>query len=87
MMTTVPLEQAKANLDEVLAQLQPGETITLVDAQGQPVVAMTSLQPPPKPELVSPDEWWAGWEALIQEVDETWEGEQSAVDVLLEMRR
>ncbi len=86
-MMSVPLERAKANLDEVLAQLGPGETITLVDAQGQPVVAMTSLQPQHQLEAVSPDEWWAGWQSLIQEVDETWEGEKSAVDVLLEMRR
>lgn len=86
-MMSVPLERAKANLDEVLAQLQPGETITLVDAQGQPVVAMTSLQPQPKLEPLSLEEWWAGWQSLIQEVDETWEGEKSAVDVLLEMRR
>ena len=87
MMTSMPIEKARTNFDEVIAQLQPGETITLVDAQGQPVVALTSLQTAPKPEPLTIEEWWAGWEALIEEVDEGWEGERSAVDVLLEMRR
>ena len=87
MMTTVPLEQAKANFDELVAQLQPGETITLVDAQGQPVVAMTSLQTPLKPEPPSPEEWMAAWEELAKEVSAAWQGEADAVQAIAEMRR
>ena len=47
-MTTVTLEEAKARLDELIANLPPGESITITRDQ-KPVAQLSATQEPAKP--------------------------------------
>ncbi len=82
----VSIETAGRELESILKQLSPGESVTLVDSNGSPVAALISLTAPVEKKLSS-EEWLARWEALAQEVSRAWKGEKSAVETLLEMRR
>lgn len=87
MATVVTVEQAKERLEELLADLKPGEEMTVVDESGIPMARVTSLKDEMPVKKLSPEEWMAQWTALAQEIGESWIGDKSALEELSEMRR
>jgi len=87
MSITVPIETAKHNLENLLGQLHPGETMTLIGSEGMPVAIVVSLKPTLETETESISDWETEWEALAEEVGRAWQGDKSAVEILSEMRR
>ncbi len=87
MFAVMPVEDvASNNLMELLKQLHLGETVTLVDADGQPLAVLVGISPSPtQPQTLS--DWRNGWETLAQRVGKAWKTQQSAVETLTEMRR
>ena len=86
MSQTVPIETAARDLQSLLEQLQLGETITLVGAQGAPEALLVSL----KPALAEPPsvaDWEAQWDALSQKIGQAWQSKKNALETLAEMRR
>ncbi len=91
MFNQVLLETAEQNLKRLLAQLSLGETVTLADAEGNPLALLVSLKsetavPQSAPEQ-SVSEWRAQMESLAKEIDAAWQGEKSVLEELAEMRR
>jgi len=84
---TVPVETAERDLQHLLERLHLGETITLVNSEGTPLAVVVSLKPAPGTETPPASDWEAQWEALAEEVSRAWKSEESAVDILSEMRR
>ena len=83
---TMPVETAERDLKQLLEQLHVGETITLVNSDGMPLACLVSLKPAPvEAEPVS--DWEARWDALARQVSQTWKSDQSAIEILTEMRR
>ena len=87
MAETVPIDIAARELGALVCKLHRGETLTLVDAEGAPVAVLVSLKPGPESRSPAPDGFGERWEALAGEIGRAWQGEQSAVQVLAEMRR
>jgi len=83
---TVPIETAEHNLKQMLEQLQPGETMTLVNSEGAPLAILILLKPAPS-KAKTASEWWARWDTLVQKVSQAWQGDKSALEILTEMRR
>ena len=52
-MTTVTIEEAQANLSEIIQHLQPGEEITITD-HGGPLAQVKKAEQSPKPRLRPP---------------------------------
>ena len=83
---TMPVETAERDLKQLLERLRLGETVTLVNSDGTPLACLVSLKPAPiEAEPIS--DWEARWDALARKVSQTWKGDQSAVEILGEMRR
>ena len=87
-------ENSLRDLKMAVAQMALGETATLADDNGQPLVLLVSLQAEaPRPEVDAEkrrqeaEAWMREWDALAQEIGKAWQGEQGAVETLLEMRR
>lgn len=85
MPTTITLEKALQSLIELLQELTPGDTVTLVEANGTPVAVLVSIGPP----VVSPSipDWSQRWRKLAVKIGQAWKTEQSGLQVLAEMRR
>jgi hypothetical protein len=87
MSAVMPVEDIISDdLTKLLKQLHLGETITLVNADGQPLailVGVSSASEQPSPT----SDWRARWEDLARRVGQAWKTEQSAIDTLTEMRR
>jgi antitoxin (DNA-binding transcriptional repressor) of toxin-antitoxin stability system len=83
----VSIEAAARDLKGLLAQLSLGETVTLADDDGRPLALLVSLYPESPSKSVSDSDWREKWESLARDVAAAWQGEQSAVDTLSEMRR
>ncbi|MEW6211622.1 MAG: hypothetical protein AB1631_24870 [Acidobacteriota bacterium] len=86
MSRSISIETAGRELESILKQLSPGESVTLVDSNGSPVATLISLTAPAEKKL-STEERMARWEALAQEVGRAWKGDKGAVETLSEMRR
>jgi len=86
MPVTVPIETAARDLHSLLDQLQLGETITVVGAEGIPEALLVSLKTAPT-QPVSVSDWEAQWDALAREIDQAWKSDKSALETLAEMRR
>lgn len=86
MPVTVPIKTAESNLKSLLAQLQLGETVTLVSAEGVPEALLVSLKSAPA-KLQSPSDWDLRWDALAHKVSQAWKSSKSAVETLAEIRR
>jgi len=87
-------ENSLRDLRMAVAQLALGETVTLADDDGKPLALVVSLQAEaPRPEVDAEkrrqeaEAWMRRWDALAQKIDKAWQGEQGAVETLLEMRR
>ena len=83
---TLPIETAERDLRGLLVGLTSGETVTLVGSEGAPQALLVSLKPILR-ETQAEADWEARWDALAQQVSDAWQSEQSAVDLLTEMRR
>ncbi len=82
----VLLDKAVQDLKGLLAQMSLGESVTLADTEGKPLALLVSLQA----ESTSPPDdadWWQHWETMAREISASWQGDQSAVETLAEMRR
>ena len=82
----VLLDVAVHDLKGLLAELSLGETVTLADTDGRPLALLVSLNSDLPKSAPDPD-WIRKWDALAKEIGEAWQGEQSAVETLAEMRR
>lgn len=87
MAVAVPIEVVNTQLEDLLKQMRPGETITLIGSEGTPLAVVVPLKAQPAAEAVPGREWKAAWQALAEEIGRAWKGSKSAVDVLAEMRR
>jgi len=86
MSTDVPVDEAARDLRGCLERLPCGESMRLVDANGQPVALVTSLREGPAVEF-SYDEWERRWLELAKRIDRAWKSDETALEVLAEMRR
>ena len=86
--TMVTIEQAGSDLKKALEQLDMGEAVKLVNAEGTPVAVVISLKPAPgRSELAPSRDWTEEWRALAQEIGCAWQTDLSAADVIAKMRR
>ena len=83
---TLPIETTERDLRRLLEELDPGDTITLIGAEGVPQALLVSPRPAPR-EAPAESDWEARWDALAQQVSEAWQSEKGAVELLSEMRR
>jgi hypothetical protein len=86
MSITLPIETAEKDLRSLLEELNLGETVTLVGAEGVPRALLVSLKPVLR-EIQEEADWDARWDALARQVSQAWNSEKSAVELLTEMRR
>ena len=86
MSITLPIERAEQDLRGLIAQLNRGETVTLIGTEGVPIALLVSLKPTPRVNHEEAD-WDARWDALARQVSRAWKSEKSAVESLIEMRR
>ena len=86
MSTTLPIERAERDLRGLIAQLNRGETVTLIGIEGVPIALLVSLKPIPRENHEEAD-WDARWDSLARQVGRAWKSEKSAVELLTEMRR
>jgi hypothetical protein len=86
MSITLPIETAEKDLRSVLEELNLGETVTLVGAEGVPRALLVSLKPALR-EIQEEADWDARWDALARQVSQAWNSDKSAVELLTEMRR
>jgi hypothetical protein len=83
---TLPIETAERDLRSLLEELNLGDTVTLIGAEGMPEALLVSLKPVPR-ETEAEADWEARWAALARQVSDAWQSEKSAVELLSEMRR
>ena len=86
MSITLPIETAEKDLRSLLEELNLGETVTLIGAEGVPRALLVSLKPVLR-ETQEEADWDARWDALARQVSHAWKSEKSAVELLTEMRR
>jgi hypothetical protein len=86
MSITLPIEMAEKDLRSLLEELNLGETVTLIGAEGVPRALLVSLKPVLR-EIQEEADWDARWDALARQVSQAWNSEKSAVELLTEMRR
>jgi hypothetical protein len=85
MSVEVSVDSVKKNLEEILANLPPGDIATLIGPEGKPMAVLVPLIPSEiKPKEV---DWDLEWQALAHEIDSAWKSKKSALDILAEMRR
>lgn len=85
MSTTITLEKAAPTLRELLRKLVPGETVTLVEADGKPLAVLVSVGSTVVTQPVS--DWSQRWRDLAEQIDRAWKVEKSGLQILAEMRR
>ena len=86
MSITLPIEMAEKDLRSLLEELNLGETVTLIGAEGVPRALLVSLKPVLR-EIQEEADWDARWDALARQVSQAWNSDKSAVELLTEMRR
>ena len=86
MSINLPIERAEQDLRGLIAQLNRGETVTLIGTEGVPIALLVFLKPTPR-ESHGEADWDARWDALARQVSRAWKSEKSAVKVLTKMRR
>ena len=86
MARTILIEAAQKDLKRLLDELPLGETVTLVGPGGTPQALLVSLIAAAEQPQSTAD-WDARWDALAQKVSQAWKSDQSAVEILSEMRR
>lgn len=86
MSITLPIETAEKDLSSLLEELNLGETVTLIGAEGVPRALLVSLKPALR-EMREEADLEARWDALEWQVRQAWKNEKDAVELLTEMRR
>ena len=86
MRTEMTVEAAARDLQGLLTRMHPGETVKLLDTNGEPLAALVSLKERRRRTL-SPEDWDARWGSLAKRVSSAWQGDRTAVETLSEMRR
>jgi len=86
MSITLPIETAEQDLRGLLEELNLGETVTLIGAEGVPRALLVSLKPVLRG-IQEEAAWDPRWDALARQVSHAWKSERSAVELLTEMRR
>jgi hypothetical protein len=81
----LPVKAAERNLEQLLEELNLGETLTLLGPEGTPLAIVVSLKPAPPSEPSG--DWEIRWRELAQEIGRAWIGDKSAAEVVAEMRR
>jgi hypothetical protein len=87
MSTTIRIEEAQGQLVKILMDTPGGESVTVVDASGVPMGVVVSLRFGARRAARGPREWTRRWDALTARVNAAWKSENSAVQLLSEMRR
>jgi antitoxin (DNA-binding transcriptional repressor) of toxin-antitoxin stability system len=82
----LPVKEAKRNLEQLLEELDLGQTLTLLGSEGAPVAVVVSVKPT-RPAAEPVDDWEVRWRRLAEDVGRAWQGDKSAVEVIAEMRR
>ena len=85
MPTTITLDEAAQHLKTLLRQLSLGDTVTLTEANGVPIAVLIGISPAVSSPPVS--DWSQRWRHLAAQIDQAWQTEQSALQVLAQMRR
>ena len=80
------VETAVRDLPGLLRRMHAGDTVKLLDTDGEPLAALVSLRTRRR-RAVSVQEWDARWSALAKRVTAAWQGDKTAVETLSEMRR
>jgi DNA helicase HerA-like ATPase len=86
MSITLPIERAERDLRGLIAQLNRGETVTLIGTEGVPMALLVSLKPLPRENHEEAD-WDARWDGLARQVSRAWKSEKSALELLTAVRR
>ncbi|HUT37263.1 MAG TPA: hypothetical protein VNE39_27525 [Planctomycetota bacterium] len=86
MKAQMSVEAAARDLPGLLRRMHAGETVKLLDTDGEPLAALVSLRARRRKPLPA-EEWDARWSALAKRVSAAWQGDASAVETLSEMRR
>jgi antitoxin (DNA-binding transcriptional repressor) of toxin-antitoxin stability system len=86
MSITLPIERAEQDLRGLIAQLNRGETVTLIGTEGVPIALLVSLKAAPSENHEEAD-WDARWDALARQVSRAWKSEKSALELPTDMRR
>ena len=82
----VPVKTAERNLEQLLEELNLGQTLTLLGSEGTPLAVLVSLKPT-HPEAKSLGDWEMQWQRLAEEIGRAWKGDKGAAEVVAEMRR
>ncbi len=82
----LPVKEAKRNLEQLLEELDLGQTLTLLGSEGSPLAVVVSVKPT-RPAAGPVDDWEIRWRQLAEEVGRAWQSDKSAVEVIAEMRR
>nr|HID14637.1 hypothetical protein [Anaerolineae bacterium] len=91
MATVLPIHAALKELPELIRRLEPGEVITLTEADGTPravlVVVGQAVQRSKGLSAKNSEAWWAHWDALASRIGRAWKSGRSAVEAVQEIRR
>ena len=80
MSVEVTVTAAKKNLEEILSKLLPGETATLVSAEGKPMAVLVPLKSSEDAAKVL--DWDAEWETLALEIDLAWKSKKAGEELV-----
>jgi antitoxin (DNA-binding transcriptional repressor) of toxin-antitoxin stability system len=86
-MTSISIDSAGNALKNLLTRTHLGETVTLLDDDGKPLALLVSLHQAIIESDVANAEWDIQWDVLANQISDTWNSDQSAVETLAEMRR
>lgn len=85
MPTTITLDEAAQRLKDLLRELSLGDTVTLIETNGIPLAILVGIRPAASSPSIS--DWSQRWRKLAAQIGQAWQVEQSALQVLAEMRR
>lgn len=82
----ISIDSTGPRIRELLERLPSGETVNILGADGKRVAILVAVSRPTGKPQSFPD-WLARLDSLAQRVSKAWEGEESALETLSEMRR
>jgi antitoxin (DNA-binding transcriptional repressor) of toxin-antitoxin stability system len=85
MPTTITLDEAAQHLRDLLRELSLGDTVTLIETNGVPLAVLVGISPAASSPPIS--DWSQRWRRLAAQIGQAWQTEQSALQILAEMRR
>lgn len=83
MLKDMTVRTVQEDLENLLAQMSPGETLTVLGDDGIPQAVVVRIQAP-RPRVVDA---WAELEALGEEMSSSWPSGKSAAEAVAEIRR